>query len=85
MELQMSDTMQTARELAIHETEIKHLQNDMDKLVNDMDEIKEAVQRINKLLAEAKGGWQMLMMVGGFGAAVGGAVAWVVETFVGKH
>lgn len=30
---------------------------------------------INKTLSEAKGGWKMFLMVGGFSAAVGGLVA----------
>lgn len=70
--------------IAVHDAEIKHLQKDMDKLVEDMEEIKKAVNEINKTLAEAKGGWHMLMVLGGLGAAVGAAVGWFVEQFVSK-
>ena len=71
--------------IAVHDTEIKHLQKDMDKLVEDMEEIKKTIGEINKILAEAKGGWHMLMVLGGLGAAVGATFGWFIEQFVGKH
>ena len=61
----MSDAIETARELATHAADIKHLQDDMDKLVSDMDDIKKTLQAINSTLSEAKGGWKVLMMLGG--------------------
>jgi prefoldin subunit 5 len=66
--------MSIERELAVHETEIKHLQADMDKLVSDMDDIKKTLAEINTTLAEARGGWRILMMVGGAGGALGALV-----------
>jgi len=66
--------MSVERELAVHETEIKHLQADMDKLVTDMDDIKKTLAEINTTLAEARGGWKILMMVGGAGGALGAVV-----------
>ena len=75
--------IQTIRELATHSSDIKHLQIDMDKMTKDMDEVKEALREISKTLSEAKGGWHMLMMVGGAGASVGAGVVWLIELF--KH
>ena len=66
--------MSVERELAVHETEIKHLQSDMDKLVADMEAIKDTLANINQTLAEARGGWKILMMVGGAGGALGAVV-----------
>lgn len=66
--------MSVERELAVHETEIKHLQDDMDKLIYDMDSIKKTLSEINTTLAEARGGWKVLMMVGGAGGALGAIV-----------
>ena len=70
----------TARELATHAADIKHLQDDMDKLVKDMDDIKKALANIQSTLSEAKGGWRMLMLIGGagglFGAAVNQLIHW---------
>ena len=70
--------------LAVHENEIKHLQTDMDKLVKDMEELKTSIAEIGKTLAEAKGGWQVLMVMGGLGAAIGSVMGWAFEHFSGK-
>lgn len=75
----MEDSVQTARELATHANEIKHLQQDMDKLVQDMDQVKASLADIQKTLSEAKGGWKVLMYFGGAGGVVGGALTWVIE------
>ena len=71
--------LQTVRELATHGADIKHLQMDMDKMVNDIDEIKEALRSINLTLSEAKGSWKTLLIVGGIGASVATAVAWIID------
>jgi len=71
--------IQTVRELATHGADIKHLQMDMDKMVKDLDEIKEALISINITLSEAKGGWKLLLMVGGLGASVATVVAWILD------
>jgi prefoldin subunit 5 len=71
--------MSVERELAVHETEIKHLQADMDKMVKDMNDIKETLKAIQQTLDQAHGGWRMLLAVGSAAALVGGAVAWLIE------
>ena len=75
--------MSVERELAVHETEIKHLQADMDKLVNDMDDIKKTLSEINNTLAEARGGWRVLMMVGGAGGALGAVITQLAHKIFG--
>jgi uncharacterized protein YlxW (UPF0749 family) len=53
MELQINDPeIVTARELATHANELKHLQDDMDKLVKDVEELKTGVNDIRRMLAE---------------------------------
>lgn len=81
MEHQRADdpAMQTVRELATHGADIKHLQMDMDKMVKDIDEIKEALRDISITLSEAKGGWKLLLVVGGLGASVATVVAWILD------
>jgi hypothetical protein len=81
MEHQRADdpVIQTVRELATHGADIKHLQMDMDKMVNDIDEIKEALRDISITLSEAKGGWKLLLVVGGIGATIASVVAWAFD------
>jgi prefoldin subunit 5 len=78
MEMLMTDSVDTARELATHANDIKHLQADMDKLVNDMEEIKKSLYEINKTLSEAKGGWKALLWAGGAVSAITGVVGFVM-------
>ena len=76
--------MSIERELAVHETEIKHLQADMDKLVEDMEAIKKTLHDINTTLAEARGGWKVLLMLGGAGGALGSAITYLIQHWIGK-
>jgi prefoldin subunit 5 len=78
----MEDPVKTARELATHANEIKHLQQDMDRMVQDMDEIKKTLNEIKKTLSEARGGWRVLMYVGGAGGVLGGSLTWLAEKFI---
>lgn len=75
----MNDQIETARELATHASEIRHLQSDMDKMVTDMEDVKKMLGEINKTLSEAKGGWRMLLMFGGAAGSVGGFIVWAIS------
>jgi len=78
----MSDeekVMQTVRELATNTSDIKHIQSDMDKMGKDIEEIKEALREICKTLAEVKGGWHMLVIVGSIGASAGAFATWLFD------
>ena len=76
--------MQTVRDIATHSADIRHLRIDLDKMAKDVEEIKTAIIERGKTLAEAKGGWKLMVMVGGIGASVATFVAWVVDMFDGK-
>ena len=76
----MTPEIETARELATHANDIKHLQDDMDSMKEDVAAIRKAIEEINKTLSEAKGGWKVLMWAGG---AVS-AVTAVVGFFTGR-
>lgn len=78
------DPIETARELATHANDIQHLQDDMDKMVAEMKEIKECIQAIQKTLAEAKGGWRVLIGVGSAFAVFGGLIGWLIERWMIK-
>lgn len=75
------DPIETARELATHANDIKHLQDDMDRLISDMSEIKQSIAAIQKTLAEADGGKKILFATISAAGMVGGVIAWVVERF----
>ena len=72
--------VQTARELATHAADIKHLQDDMDKLVASMLVMQSTLTTIEKTLSEAKGGWKVLMLIGGAGGALGAALTQIVHS-----
>jgi len=76
--------MSVERELAVHETEIKHLQDDMDRMVRDIDDIKRSLEQINRTLSEAKGGWKTMMAVAGFAAALTATASYLIHFFTGK-
>ena len=78
------DPISTARELATHANDIQHLQSDMDKMVAEMAEVRKALQSIQTTLSEAKGGWKVLMMIGGGAGVLGAALTHLAHYFLGK-
>jgi hypothetical protein len=74
----MDDPIKTARELATHANDIKHLQHDMDKMVADMDEIKRTLTSINAKMDKVEGGWKALMWIGGVVSAVTAAIGYAI-------
>ena len=73
------DAIQTARELATHASDIKHLQDDMDKMLENMKTMQATLTAIDKTLSEAKGGWRMLMLLAGASGTVGAGVVQLVH------
>ena len=65
------------REIATHGAEIKHIQDDLDRIATEMAEVRKALDAINKTLSEAKGGWKLLMWIGGAVSALTGVVGFV--------
>jgi prefoldin subunit 5 len=79
----MSDAIQTARELATHASDIKHLQDDMDKMLDNMKTMQATLAAIDKTLSEAKGGWKVLMLVGGASSVAGAGLVQLVNWYAG--
>lgn len=73
-----TDPIMTARELATHASDIKHLQEDMDKLVTTVTAIKDSLDDIRKKLDQVEGGWKALMWLGGAISAGTGVVGYIV-------
>ena len=76
--------MSVERELATHSVEIRHIQDDMDKMLADMSDIKKSLEAINLTLSEAKGGWKTLMWVAGASSAVTSFFIGLYSFFNGK-
>ena len=52
----------------------------MDKLVASMLAMQGTLTTIEKTLSEARGGWKVLMMIGGAGGALGAALTQLVNS-----
>lgn len=60
------------REYGQLENEVKHLSEQMILMQADLRVIRD-------LLEQSKGGWRMMMLVGGAGASVAAGIAWVLS------
>jgi len=78
------ESIKTARELATHASDIRHLQDDMDKVLESIKTMQATLTAIDKTLSEAKGRWKMLMLVGGAGGAVGSFLTYLASALPSK-
>ena len=73
----------TARELATHAADIRHIQEDMDNMLKQMEAMQSTLSKISATLSEARGGWKVLMLVGGASGALGAmlvkTIRWYAE------
>ena len=77
----MNDQIEMIRDVAAHDVEIKHLQDDMDKMVKEMAEIKRSLAAIDRTLSEARGGWKTVLAIGGAGAVIVEVLQWAIQHF----
>ncbi len=73
--------MSTERELGEHSVAIDHMQKDMDEMKEDIRHLKLAVDNIETMLSEIKGGKRMAMW---FCGAIGSAITTVIYWWAGK-
>lgn len=66
------------RDLGKHDAQIEALNAQFNRMHNDMQRMLEELQQIQATLAEARGHWKLLLMVGGASAAIGGVVVKVL-------
>jgi len=79
----MSDPVGLIKDIAVHAVEIKHIQDDMEKLIKEMEEVRKSLAAIDRTLSEAKGGWKTFLAIGGAGAVVVELIQWLVQ-HIGK-
>ncbi len=72
----MPPDIEVHRDLGRHDAEIGNIKEDLATVKTDVSEIK-------RMLAEARGGWKMLMAVGGLAAAISSFVTGVIIKMVG--
>lgn len=63
------------------EVSVGKLEVQVERLEQDMIEMKGDVKAIRATLDETKGSWKMLLIVGGFAAAIGGLITKVVSVW----
>ena len=69
---------ETIKQLATHDADIRYLRQDTDQIVRSMSVMQEDLRAIKETLAEARGGWRVLLLIGGAGGALGSAItAWI--------
>lgn len=61
--------------------EFGRLQAQVETLIAVVEKMVAKVDSVEKQLTEAKGGWRMLMAIGGASASAGGMISWAVSHF----
>jgi len=73
-----------AVDFAVLKNEVKHLTGAVEKLSEALAENNRNVAAINGTLSEARGGWRVLMLVGGVSGAAGSGLTWLTQLFMAK-
>ena len=69
---------------AVTAEKISRIESDLEALSLSLRQLNETLTEISVTLSEAKGGWKMLMVVGGAGAALGSGIGYLIHLFGGK-
>ena len=69
---------------AVTSEKISRIESDLEALSLSLRQLNETLTEISVTLSEAKGGWKMLMVVGGAGAAMGSGIGYLIHLFGGK-
>jgi len=72
------------RALGNLEAQVQSLSVALSLLTAKLDKNSEKLDDVERTLSEAKGGWRVLMVVGGAAGTIGSAVTWLAQTFAGK-
>lgn len=66
------------------QAEVSALRRDNDRLLEALLKLTTKIEGIERQLSEAKGGWKVLMVVGGASATLGGFITSLVSHFLGR-
>lgn len=70
---------QTKMDLAVLENEVEHLTQAVAELKASNVAMQKQLEEIRSLLSEAKGGWRVMMLIGGAFMALGGFLGWAIQ------
>ena len=62
-------------QVAVMETELRHIRDNVDKIEGRLDNIDKTLAEIQQTLAHAKGGWKAIAAAGAIGGAIVGVFA----------
>lgn len=71
------------RDLGRHDAQIENLERDISEIKRDLEHMMGKIDNMNLILEQAKGGWKVLMIVGGISAVLGGIVTKILAFFWG--
>lgn len=77
----MPESTSVHRDLGRHDAEIEALRNEMARLAAAVEGQGKRLDEIGRTLAEARGGWRTLMVLGGAAAAIGALARDLWQTF----
>ena len=69
---------------AVLSEKLARMQTDIEAVTVAITQLTVTLSSISITLSEAKGGWRMLMIVGGAGAALGSGIVYLIHLFGGK-
>lgn len=74
----LDDLAQAQVDIGKLEVEVAHLRDDVAELKGMVKTLTDHVAGVTGQLSEAKGGWRMLMLLGGAAATLGAGVTWAL-------
>jgi prefoldin subunit 5 len=72
-------TAELHSQLGRHDAQIEALERDIKHLRDDVKQMNATLHEIHMTLSQAKGGWKVLMMVGGAAAAISAVVTKLIS------
>ena len=66
-------------DIARLEIQVEHLMASVNELKKSNAGLEYQLQEITKLLSEARGGWHVMMWLGGACATLGGVITWAIQ------
>lgn len=71
--------------IAVLETKVEAQGREIERLIKAIELLAAKLDTVANTLTEARGGWKLMMALGGAGATFGAMFVWVVQQLSGKH